>query len=204
MDALEPTISALLNSPETTFEQYLERYAHDFYELESGKLVKMSPVHEDHDRISRYLITFFDTYFELRPIGQIRQAPFAMRLLSGQYGREPDIQVILEANYDKLTPTYVNGPADIVIEIVSTESIGRDHDIKFQEYEEAGVNGYWILDPIHKEARFYRIGDDGLYTRQETGQDGNYQTPLLPGLKVHVPTLWHEKLPGPGAISFVQ
>ena len=41
---------------------------------------------------------------------------------------------------------------------------------------------------------------EGVFVRQPEDADGNYRTPLLPGLVVHVPTLWREKLPGPGAV----
>ncbi|MCC6805378.1 MAG: hypothetical protein IT319_21035, partial [Anaerolineae bacterium] len=51
------------------------------------------------------------------------------------------------------------------------------------------------------EALFYRRNDEGIFIRQMEDADGNYQTPLLPGLSVHVGTLWQEKLPGPGATA---
>ena len=181
------------------FDEYLENYAHNFYELEAGSLVNMSPIHEDHDQLSRYLAHLFDAYFELRPIGKIRQAPFVMKI-SDQAGREPDLQIILNANTSNLTPTYMGSAADIVIEIVSPESVARDHGQKFEEYEKAGVQEYWILDPIRKEARFYHLNEDGVYVRQETDNQGYYRTALLPSLTLHVPTLWQEKLPGPSVI----
>jgi hypothetical protein len=36
---------------------------------------------------------------------------------------------------------------------------------------------------------------------QYADADGNYRTPALPGLVLHVPTLWHEQLPGPIAVA---
>ncbi len=53
---------------------------------------------------------------------------------------------------------------------------------------------------LRSEALFYRLNTAGVFVRQPEDAEGNYRTPLLPGLVVHVPTLWQEKLPGPGAV----
>ena len=95
----------------------------------------------------------------------------------------------------------MDGPADIVIEIVSEESIDRNHGTKFEEYEKGGVPEYWIIDPLHEESRFYRLHEDGRYRRQAEDGGGHYETPALPGLKLHVPTLWQDELPGPAATA---
>jgi Uma2 family endonuclease len=184
-----------------TFDEYLEKYAGDFYEWVGGEVVKMSPVHDRHDALSRYFARLFEIYFELKSIGTIRQAPFVMKLESTERGREPDLQIILHTNANHLTPTYMDGPADIVIEIVSPESAARDHGEKLIEYEKGKIPEYWIIDPIHKEARFYRLDENGVYAPQNEDASGNYTTPALPDLVINVPELWQEELPGPIAIT---
>ncbi len=185
---------------DVTFEEYLQKYAADFHEFVKGTVIKMSPIHERHDQLTRYGAMLFEAYFDLRPIGKIRQEPFVMRIRKHDIAREPDIQIILEANYDRLQPTYMDGPADICIEVVSLESVRRDHGEKFEEYELGGVGEYWILDPLRDETRFYRLNAEGRYIAVREDADGYYQSPLLPGFKLHVPTLWDEPLPGYGAI----
>ncbi len=192
--AEEPIVAA-----NVSFEAYLAHYAADFYELENENVIKMSPIHEDHDLISRYFGTLFDAYFEVKPIGRVRQAPFVMKL--EQRSREPDVQIILHTNPNRLTPTYMDGAADIVIEIISPESGARDRGKKFDEYEKAGVKEYWLFDPIRRESLFYRLNDEGVYSRQDVDENGQYQTPLLPELRLHVATLWQKLLPGPSAIA---
>lgn len=181
-----------------SWEEYMERYAAHFCEWIGGTVISMSPIHAQHDKLSRYLATLFDTYFELRPIGELRQAPFVMRIPDNDLTREPDLQIILENNPHNLTDTYMSGPADICVEIVSPESIQRDHGAKFEEYEKAGVPEYWILDPIHRETRFYRMNAEGIYQPIDT--DDYYETPRLPGIRIHIPTLWSDPLPKPTQI----
>jgi Uma2 family endonuclease len=194
----EQTIhEAPIVATDVAFEDYLAHYAADFHEWVRGDVIKMSPVGLRHDALTYYLRQFLTTYFALRPSGRVVSAPFVMRLPNVPAGREPDLQVILQPNLPKLTDTYMDGPADICIEVVSPESVERDHVTKLAEYEQGGVGEYWLFDPLHNEARFFRLNEDRRYIRQSEDADGNYRTPKLPGLALHVPTLWQAELPNP-------
>jgi len=181
-------------------EEYLDKYAEHFCEWVNGTVIKMAPASGRHDETLRYGARLLEAYFEMKPIGELRQMPFLMRLSTG-VKREPDLLVVLNANISRLAETYVNGAADICIEIVSPESILRDRAEKFLEYEQGGVGEYWIWDILRAEALFYRLNQEGIFIRQNTDAKDNYQTPLLPGLLIHVPTLWLKKLPGPAATA---
>ncbi len=184
----------------TSFEEYLERYAADYYELVEGTLVKMSPVTLKHAALTSFLHLLLSAYFEFNTIGRVIPAPFVMRLTAIDAHREPDLQVILKTNPGQLMQTYMDGPADICIEVVSPESVARDHGKKFEEYEKGKVPEYWIVDPIHRECRFYRLDDSGHYARYTENEQGLYRTPALPNLALHAPTLWQDELPGPLAV----
>lgn len=176
-------------------EEYEEHYAHDRYEWAGGVLIKMSPVSGTHDLLTGYLYKLLDAYLTLRPLGVIRRDPFMMRVDATNSRREPDLQVILKTNAGQLTETAMVGPADICIEVVSAESVARDYGEKFKEYEQGGVREYWIIDPLRKLPFFYRVGNENVYTLVALDDQGNYQTPLLPDFRLHVPTLWQSDLP---------
>lgn len=180
---------------------YMRDYAEQFCEWVNGTVIKMSPVHDKHNLITQYLIILLNAYLELRPIGQVRHEPFVMRLETEakRSNREPDLQVILGNNRQNLTPTFMNGAADIVIEVVSPESQARDYGEKLHEYERAGVREYWIIDPVNREVRFYRLNKDGAFLLQEI--DSHYQTPLLADLQIDPATLLQAHLPGPIEIA---
>lgn len=183
-----------------SLEDYMAHYAADHHEWVEGVVIKMAPATLEHNDLLMYLIFLFGVYFDLKPIGRFVAQPFVMRLPAvPNRRREPDLLIVLNTNPHELKDTYMDGPADIVIEIVSEESIERDHGEKFAEYEKGGVPEYWIVDPLRNEGRFYRLDENGIYRRFTEDADGNYQTPALPGLKVHVPTLWLDKLPGASA-----
>jgi Uma2 family endonuclease len=178
-----------------SFEEYLEKFAGMHCELIGGMVIKMSPEGLVHNTILNYLYMLFSAYFSLKPIGRVISQPFTQRLPNVEPKREPDLLIVLNSNPNALTETYMDGPADICIEIVSPDSVDRDRGTKFKEYEMGGVPEYWILDPIHREPLFYRLNDEQLYVPYTLDRNGNYSTPALPGLIFHVPTLWTDPLP---------
>lgn len=186
---------------DVSLEDYMEHYAADYCEWVEGVVIRMAGSVK-HNNLGYYLRQFFAAYFELRPIGRAISQPFVMRLPAfPNRRREPDLMIVLKNNPSEVKTTFLDGAADICIEVVSEESVERDHGDKFHEYEQGSVPEYWILDPLRSEARFYRLNEQGRYLPQGTDEDGNYRTPSLPGFALHVPTLWLDELPGPGATA---
>jgi Uma2 family endonuclease len=159
----------------------------------------MSPVTLFHDQIIFYLRQLITAYFAFRPIGKVIAAPFVMRLDSVPSRREPDLQVILHTNPGTLTDTAMIGAADICIEVVSPESVARDYGEKMVEYEQGGVQEYWLIDPRRRAAIFYRLTERAeggrLYQAGALDDGDRYTTPLLPRFALPVPTLWSDPLP---------
>lgn len=176
-------------------EEYMEYYAEEHHEWIQGVVIKMAPVSLKHDGIVEFLRDLLKVYFALVSIGRTVGAPFVMHLPKVRSRREPDLQVILNDNPGTLYEMYMDGPADICIEVVSTGSAGIDFGEKFVEYEKGGVGEYWLADPLRRTCRFNRLTESGLYKDFPLDAHGYYTTPRLPGFKLHVPTLWREPLP---------
>lgn len=184
-------------------ERYMAEYAEYFCEWINGTVIKLSPVHDKHDKLGRYITRLLETYLELRLLGEVRIAPFVMRVKDTEgklvSRREPDIQIILKSNPNTLTFTYMDGAADIVIEIVSPESRDCDYGEKRHQYEMAGVCEYWIVDPAQTACCFYTLNTDGIYAPQAF--DDTYESALLPDLKIPIATFWQSDLPSPLAVG---
>jgi Uma2 family endonuclease len=191
-------VSGTIVATEVSEQDYMRDYAQDFCEWVKGAVIKMPPILLGHNHLSDYLRDLLKAYFALRPIGQVISAPFVMRLENSR--REPDLQVILKDNSGTLTETYMDGAADICIEVVSPSNAATDYGDKFTEYEAGGVKEYWIIDSMREECRFHRLNEDKLY-KQILPVEDIYTTPLLPKFKLHVPTLWKDELPNFFAIA---
>lgn len=160
-----------------------------------GEIIEMPPAHEDHQDTGLFLVTFLLLYIQRHGLGRIFYAPFQMKLAQKPSGREPDLMFIRTEHLSRIRPTFVDGPADLVVEIVSPESVDRDYRVKLAEYEAAGIPEYWVVDPLRKEARFYQLGEDGRYRLGAVGADGIYRSPVVTGVRLRVNWLWQRPLP---------
>jgi Uma2 family endonuclease len=160
-----------------------------------GKVQLMSPASSRHQDIAMFLATLLNLFVTFRNLGKVRAAPYQMRLQHPPRGREPDILFISQANLGKSTKQYLDGPADLVVEIISPESTGRDRGDKFYEYEMAGVLEYWLIDPQRERAEFYQLDEQGHYELVLGGRTGQYHSRVLEGLPLEVDWLWQEPLP---------
>jgi len=61
-------------------------------------------------------------------------------------GRVPDLLFVTSAHVGRQHPTYLDGPRDLAVKIISPDSVGRDRGEKVVEYEQAGIPEYWLAD----------------------------------------------------------
>ncbi|MFN8374131.1 MAG: Uma2 family endonuclease [Anaerolineae bacterium] len=164
----------------------------------------MAPVSIPHDKLSRFVSNFFDVYLELAGGGEVLEDPVVMKTSPDLPGRQPDIQVLLPERMPLLEEYQMAGAANLVVEIVSTGSEDTDRGAKFREYEQGGVEEYWILDRKRRDAMFYVLGEDGLY-HSRLSVDGVYTSVVLPKLRLRVEILWQETLPAiPEVVKMVE
>ena len=107
----------------------------------------------------------------------------------------PHRVLVLPEHRDRMRRHYLDGPADIVVEVVSPESRQRDRVEKLAEYQAAGVTEYWLIDAEGGGAEFRLLGPDGRYRVVLAGAAGPYRSAVLPSLRLRVEWLWQE--PGP-------
>ena len=116
-----------------------------------------------------------------------------MRLSQQRRGREPDILFVSKAREHLIEKNFLDGAADLAIEIVSPESVERDNVTKFVEYEAAGIREYWVIDYEEKRAVFYQLDANNQYKAADL-IDGKFYSNVLPNFFVRPEWLWREKL----------
>jgi Uma2 family endonuclease len=185
-------------SPEgkISFEEFLAWADEDINaEWEDGEVVLMSPTSRLHQQLFTWLTVLLHSFVRHHKLGEVIPAPFLLRLQKSEQAREPDLLFIKTAHFDRLHDTYLEGPADLVIEIISPESISRDRGRKFVEYEAEGIAEYWLLDPIRKQAEFYQLGEDGHYHMALPDGDGFYHSRSVEGFWLRPEWMWQDPLP---------
>ena len=178
-----------------TYEEFLEWGDGIRAEWVEGEVIVMSPPSNPHQSLMAFLGALLLLFVEARQLGRIFLPPFQMKLSTRPSGREPDLLFISKDKLSNLKHNYLDGPADMVVEIVSPESQSRDRGDKFYEYEEAGVEEYWILDQTRKRAEFYHLEAEGTYKLIEPDENGIYHSQVIEGLWLKVDWLWQDPLP---------
>ena len=176
-----------------TFEEYLTKYDGKYAEWIDGEVILFMSAPDRHQDLVGFLEALLRMFVEENDLGIIRTGPMTMKLSSR--GREPDVFFLAKENLNRLEKNYLNGAADLVIEIISPESRGRDRGDKFYEYEQAGVKEYWLIDYEREKIEFYRIDEKGFYQVLATDENDIFHSQVLKNLKLKVNWLWQEKLP---------
>lgn len=148
------------------------------------------PVSLSHSRVHTHLLLLMGRFLELhRDLGELLSYPFQMKLGGGLPGRAPDLLFVAASRLSCLHENFLEGPADLCIEIVSPGNAATDYVDKFREYEAGGVPEYWIIDPFNETADFFQLAD-GRYERVHPDKDGVYRCAAIPGFWLRVEWLW--------------
>lgn len=170
-----------------TYADYLTWQFQEAVELIRGKVFRMSPAPNlGHQRVSSRLHGLLFSYVDgLHGSCEVFHASFDVRLPLPPHMAtddqidtvvQPDLCVICDPS--KLDAKGCIGAPDWVIEILSPGTSHKDFQEKFEVYEHAGVQEYWIVHPHDDTLLTYQLDDTGTYQGR--------QKPYLPGDKVPV------------------
>ena len=195
-EMLRRRLLAVLQTPslpdKLTYAEFLAWAGEDtLAEWVDGEIIMTSPASQRHQFLVGFLEKVLGTFVEQHELGVVLSAPFQMKL---EHGRAPDLLFVAAAHVDRLQETYLDGPADLVVEIVSPESVGRDRGEKFYEYARGGVPEYWLIDPQAQWAEFYHLAGHH-YQSSFSGDEGEYTSQALPSFWLRVEWLWQQPLP---------
>jgi hypothetical protein len=101
-----------------------------------------SPVSFDHQDLNGFLAGILSVYIESKNLGHVVPGPYAMRMAAISRARLPDLIFVQKDRTRLFTRFYLDGPADLVVEVISPESEKRDRKVKFAEYQVAGIREY--------------------------------------------------------------
>ena len=169
-----------------TYDEYVawcERAEGNRGEWVDGEVIVFMTTSDRHQRITTFLIQLLGNYLSLRRMGRLFSQTFELRGREGA-AREPDIVVLLNDHLSRLERVRVRGAADLVVEIISPDSVTRDRKVKLAEYAAVGVPEYWVVDP--REGResltVMTLDSGGCYVPETPAPDGRVSSRVLPGV----------------------
>jgi Uma2 family endonuclease len=160
---------------------------HQRYEIIQGELfVSPSPT-TAHQRVATALTRLIGAAVHERKLGLVLAGPVDVRL--GMHTVVvPDLIFVRAERMDIVQKQLIEGPPDLVVEVASPSTRGRDIVQKAAVYAEAGVREYWLPDP---ETNVFRmlVLRKGVFHDVEP-VDGQFGSYIIDGLSIDSSTLF--------------
>jgi Uma2 family endonuclease len=174
-----------------TYADYLGWEGPERYQLINGETFQMASPSVAHQALLMELSLQFGNWLRGKPC-QVFAAPLDVRLFPEKDNMDdtvvqPDLLVVCDK--DKIASGSINGPPDLVIEIMSPSNSRRELFLKFQYYLEAGVREYWVIDPEEKKVQVH-IYENDHYLSTAYRENAVIALAVLPGLEIALESLW--------------
>ncbi|QDK83697.1 Uma2 family endonuclease [Spirosoma sp. KCTC 42546] len=127
-------------------------------EFINGEVIMHSPVKRRHLDASKYLENLLQNFVLLNDLGVVDSEKALVGLTRNDY--EPDICYWNSETANSFEDDQMEHPApDLIVEILSKSTTGRDRGVKFEDYAAHGVQEYWIIDPVRKSIEQYQLDE---------------------------------------------
>jgi Uma2 family endonuclease len=151
------------------------------YEIIGGELVVSPSPTTAHQQMVSTLHLVIGNIVVANGLGRVLPGPVDVRL-GAHTVVVPDLLFVRSAHLDIVKPAWIEGAPDLVVEVASPSTRGRDNVQKAAAYAEAGVPEYWLPDPERRVFRMLALRD-GVY-RDVEPVDGRFRSTVIDGLVV--------------------
>jgi Uma2 family endonuclease len=162
-----------------------------------GEVIVMSPVNLRHLRLGEFLLRVLMDFVEAHDLGELHGPEFTNRFRVGSRPVRlvPDIWFVTRDRLHLIRPTYLDGPPDLALEVVSPDSVDRDWRDKYADYQAAGVREYWVVDPLGQAVAAFRLDPQAGAYQRIAEAEGRIASEVLPGFFLRPEWLWRDPLP---------
>lgn len=127
-------------------------------EFINGEVIMHSPVKRRHLDATQNLLTLLRVFVHFHNLGAVDSEKALVGLTRNDY--EPDICYWNRETADTFEDDQMEHPApDLIVEVLSRSTTGRDRGVKFEDYAAHGVREYWIIDPTRKSLEQYQLDE---------------------------------------------
>ncbi len=169
-----------------TYEDYCAAPDDERYELLDGDLIMVPAPNIKHQVVSGKIYTPLSQFIENQALGTLLYAPCDV-LFSDNNVVQPDLLFVSREREHLLRDGQkVQGPPDLVVEILSPSTADRDRGKKLALYGRHGVTEYWLVDPVAETIQIHRLEDEILVPTRTFGRKETLRSPLLVGLELRL------------------
>lgn len=153
------------------------------YELVNGELLMTPSPIPNHQRISGKLEFVVRKFVTENNLGEVFYAPCDV-YLDDENVVQPDILFISKDRLNIIGDKNIQSAPNLVIEIISENSVYRDMVQKKRLYARFDVKEYWIVIPEEKEVEVYILKGEAYQLYKTYTKVDILESPSLKGLKI--------------------
>src|SRR5712692_6954734 len=160
------------------------------YELLDGEVYMTPSPTTQHQRLVGRLYLLLHEFGQRTGSGEVLFAPLDV-VFDDRNVVQPDLLFVRSERRTTITPAFVAGPPDLVIEVLSPSNAAYDREKKLPVYARAGVPEIWYIDPPTETLEILSLSSDRRYTRVALGQkEGKIASAAFPDLAVDLRSLF--------------
>jgi Uma2 family endonuclease len=154
-----------LQTRRLTYEEYLKSpEIKQRYEIVDGQLIMAPSPTLEHQTILRQVFRQLDQFVTEHQLGQVWFAPLDIVIQREPLRtRQPDLLFVSNERAGILRD-IVEGPPDLVVEILSPANTRIDLEEELADYGGLGVNECWLVSPEARSVEVLRL-EGGKWTR---------------------------------------
>jgi Uma2 family endonuclease len=178
----------LKTRPQKTLEDYLALPQEHGVELIEGEYAMSPSPGSEHQSVLLNLTHLLLEHVRAKKLGRLFFSPMDV-ILSQRTVLQPDLLFVRQERVG-IIGKRVEGPPDLVVEVLSEGTADRDRFVKRDLYARYGVLEYWIVDPESHTVEVLTLKSAQYELVGIFEQGDRICTPVLPDLALDVDQLW--------------
>lgn len=156
-------------------------------EIIDGELIVTPAPIPPHELLTIELVFAFGAVVRPGRLGRLFTAPTDVLLPDGG-ALQPDLVFVRSERLGIVGRTAIEGPPDIVVEVLSPTTRSRDLGRKKALYALLGVPEYWLVDPERRTVDLFALRDGADHPLPQS--NGTVRSVVLPALAIDVVALF--------------
>lgn len=104
---------------------------------------------------------------------------------------QPDVMWIAPTRLRVVGEKRLEGPPDLIVEVLSPGTAKNDKETKFRLYEKYQVREYWIVDPVHRLVDVWARVEGKFVWQGAYGVGDNFASAVLDGQSIDVAAIFN-------------
>lgn len=185
-------VNDLLRTESAARQRFREEMSDDQkVEFIEGEVLMHSPARNRHLRAKYNVSTLLGTHVRVHSLGEVRDEKCLCVFPRNDY--EPDVVFFGSTKAAAFKPETMLFPVpDLVVEVLSDSTEGRDRGVKFDDYEAHGVGEYWIVDADAETVEQY-VAEEGRFQLLLKSGSGEIASRVVSNFRIPIRALFDDR-----------